>query len=413
MGRSDVITEHSLGPVEPAPEFNGSTGLQGIRPETATLLGVKLRPTLASMAVPVLAIALIAPAASSEVASHQWRIVPSPSPGTNVQLLDVSALSVTDAWAVGLSASPSATFESHTLTEHWDGTSWSVVPSPSPASGPSLSGVLALAPDDVWAVGSKSRGMADRTLIEHWDGSTWRVVPSPSLGASADLNAVMTHGSSGRLWAIGVTQYTLGGQNEPLVEEWNGSRWRDVSPTPPPDGSYPLGGASDSKDDAWMVGTVGTIQFGTQAEHWDGSSWSVVATPDTGFASRLSGVAAISASDAWAVGAGGTGALIEHWDGTAWLVVSSPNRNSSSLSGATAASANKVWAAGTYVKGGHYLTLTERWNGTRWAVVTSPNPPNTDSDLVAIAAVPGANQVWAVGSSTASTTTSSLIELFS
>ncbi len=65
---------------------------------------------------------------SSSVYSHsqtvicgQWNIVPSPNePSANNFLLGVAALSPNDAWAVG----------SH--IEHWDGTSWSIVPSPQP-----------------------------------------------------------------------------------------------------------------------------------------------------------------------------------------------------------------------------------------------------------------------------------------
>jgi hypothetical protein len=38
-----------------------------------------------------------------------------------------------------------------------------------------LNEVVALAADDVWTVGSHD-GL---TLIEHWDGSAWTVVPSP------------------------------------------------------------------------------------------------------------------------------------------------------------------------------------------------------------------------------------------
>jgi hypothetical protein len=41
----------------------------------------------------------------------------------------------------------------------------------------SLNGVLALGPDDVWAVGDRfARRKGVRTLTEHWDGEAWSIV---------------------------------------------------------------------------------------------------------------------------------------------------------------------------------------------------------------------------------------------
>ena len=57
------------------------------------------------------------------------------------------------------------------LTIHWDGSSWTIVPS---ASSGTLNGVAAVASNDVWAVGSIVVG-SDQTLIEHWNGSQWQV----------------------------------------------------------------------------------------------------------------------------------------------------------------------------------------------------------------------------------------------
>src|SRR5207253_7101542 len=90
------------------------------------------------------------------------------------------AVSATDVWAVGFYGPFSG--PTHTLVEHWDGTSWSVVPSPDPsASGSILYGITAVSANDVWAVGDYPYGSAGGhvTLTEHWDGSSWSVVPSP------------------------------------------------------------------------------------------------------------------------------------------------------------------------------------------------------------------------------------------
>jgi hypothetical protein len=90
-----------------------------------------------------------------------------------------------------------------------------VVASPSPASNDTLTGVAARSATDVWAVGNRQdRSGAipiDRTLTEHWNGSTWSVVPSPNVGGNDNLlNGVGA--ASGDVWTVGsseVTAHTL------------------------------------------------------------------------------------------------------------------------------------------------------------------------------------------------------------
>jgi hypothetical protein len=104
-----------------------------------------------------------------------WSGVASSSPGsTDNYLVGVSATSPTSAWAVGQYCSGTcATYQS--LIENWNGTSWSSVASPNPGSAfNTLIGVSAVSSTDAWAVGQyeTSSGVLD-TLIAHWDGSTW------------------------------------------------------------------------------------------------------------------------------------------------------------------------------------------------------------------------------------------------
>src|SRR5438067_982720 len=75
-------------------------------------------------------------------------------------------------WAVGDYYSSSGSVQ--TLVEHWNGSTWSTVPSPNPGMGYNyLSGVGAVSAHDVWAVGNYAAGSsgADQTLAEHWNGS--------------------------------------------------------------------------------------------------------------------------------------------------------------------------------------------------------------------------------------------------
>src|SRR5207244_2069096 len=82
-----------------------------------------------------------------------WRIVPSPNPGAGNNELDTVAASgargaANDVWAVGTYYASGGPY--HTLIEHWNGSSWSAVPSP---PGGSLFGVEAVEANNIWAVG--------------------------------------------------------------------------------------------------------------------------------------------------------------------------------------------------------------------------------------------------------------------
>jgi hypothetical protein len=92
------------------------------------------------------------------------------------QLTAISAASRSDIWAVG-TAGPEGS--QRTLTAHWDGIRWQIVPSPNPLSfgdgllgiGDRLFGVVAIAANDAWAVGAtlnRSSSRLEQPLIEHW-----------------------------------------------------------------------------------------------------------------------------------------------------------------------------------------------------------------------------------------------------
>ena len=76
----------------------------------------------------------------------------------------VHATSANDVWAVGHGGTSSA---STTLTEHWDGTSWTLVPSLNPGTADSLLSVTATSATDVWAVGETQDSSGFGPLIEH------------------------------------------------------------------------------------------------------------------------------------------------------------------------------------------------------------------------------------------------------
>ena len=225
------------------------------------------------------------------------------------------------------------------LIERHDGRGWIVAPSPAPQNSVLL-GVTAIAWNDVWAVGrieTQNGSFPWRTLIEHWDGRSWSVVPSPNApDGTGALNAVAGV-SAHDVWAVGES----GGGGTPFyqfIEHWNGSSWSVV---PSPTLYDTLQGVSAvSATDVWAVGSYGFL-------HFDGSSWSVA--PDPPHISP-DAVKAFTGSNAWTVGGpGGTADLIEHWNGSRWeLTATNGDQYESALYGVDGLDRNDVWAVGVH-----------------------------------------------------------------
>ena len=123
----------------------------------------------------------------------------SPDPqNSSTVLRAVSATGASDIWAVGIATNLLTNMDG-TLTEHWNGNSWSIVPGVNPYPGPNdLFGVTAVSPGDAWAVGVTG-GL---TLIGRWNGSSWSVFPSPNV--TGGLNAA-TAITSCDVWTVGQT----------------------------------------------------------------------------------------------------------------------------------------------------------------------------------------------------------------
>jgi hypothetical protein len=89
----------------------------------------------------------------------------------------VTCLSAGDCWAVGASVNGTG----QPLIEHYAGSSWAIVSTPSPSPGGGLNGVTCVSAGDCWAVGfSSSVNGPGEPLIEHYAGSRWAIVNSPN-----------------------------------------------------------------------------------------------------------------------------------------------------------------------------------------------------------------------------------------
>jgi hypothetical protein len=157
-----------------------------------------------------------------------WQLVPGPTDSGSV-LYGISALGPANLWAVGAAGG-------RTLATHWDGSRWATVPTPNPNVLNTLRGVSAVSAGDVWAVGDSIKSTTDgvsasKPLVEHWNGTTWSIVPSPSIGAGSNVLTGVAARSSTDVWAVGYFDDVTGSipVRRTLWLHWNGAAWSVVA----------------------------------------------------------------------------------------------------------------------------------------------------------------------------------------
>jgi hypothetical protein len=270
-------------------------------------------------------------------------------------LLGVSMPTPGRAWAVGYFVN--GEFQQQTLIQHFDGTTWSVVPSPSPGAEQNiLFGVAAVSDSDVWAVGGEedSNGLW-HTLTEHWDGSSWSVVKAVDAGSTGNHFYAVKAVASNNVYAVG-QRADAAFPNLALIEHWNGSGWSVVSSPADSETALPLG----------VTATA--------------SSLTVVGQHETDTAPYTTYVAA-----------GASGGL---------SIQSTPNAGSgeNDLFGAATAADGSTWTVGWDINtttGNHDPLVLQGTKGI-WSLIASPSLGGSDSGFAGITSIPGGG-MWAVG----------------
>lgn len=285
--------------------------------------------------------------------------VPVPTTWSMSVFNDVSALQANDAWAVGRYsiASASGATDTYTLAMHWDGTAWTQSTSISPVGTPGPGGtyaefnaVAAIAPNDLWAAG-EATGLGGLgfpgpwIMIQHFDGTSWTLVPGPAPVVGSAFNgtrvtAILAFASNdvwfcgqwGQPNAIGNTDF------RPLALHWDGQSLTNV-PTPvvwPTNGQNVDGfrGVSMSAlapNDIYMVcrrnNSTGAA-IDNVVLHWNGSTWTRVTIPTTSPLHAFREVVAVASNDIWLFGTNQSNFLphVLHYDGVSWTqIAGGPN----------------------------------------------------------------------------------------
>ena len=309
----------------------------------------------------------------------RWVVVSTSGPAgtSDASLSSVSCPITTECFAVGSATSTSGS-TTKVLIERWNGTHWAIVAAPNPtgSNDTQLSGVSCASASDCAAVGFSSTSTSQKSLAEHWNGTSWSIVPAPNAGGAAETSlagvscssaeSCMAVGSSVTVSASSVTAKTL-------TEHWDGTGWTIVTSPSSSDasslsrlGSVSCPGPADCTAVGYSLG-IGSksIAIKPLAEQWNGTAWTITASSNlTSTQTLLSGVSCPTANNCTAVGDSATGtALVEQWDGTSWVTVPTanpPGVTSAELAGVSCPSAASCDAVGSSSTSSSVNTLAER-----------------------------------------------------
>src|SRR6516162_6866529 len=331
----------------------------------------------------------------------KWRVQPTPSlPGAAwSNLFGVSCVSPSACEAVGATTSTSGAQKN--LAERWNGSSWQIQSTPTPAGGGQLNGVSCTSPSACTAVGGTPPGTPRKTLVERWNGSSWQIQSAPSPPGAFLSDVACT--SSAACTAVG------GSNAGTLAERWDGTAWSTQTTANPPKGGGALFSVACTSPSACTA--VGASSAGTLAERWNGTHWSIQTTPNPPQGGGLlASVACTSPSACTAAGvyqdsSGAAHPLAERWDGSSWAIQPTPRLPGgaqSQLIDVACTSATGCLAVGySYPKGGNNIqspaTLAERWDGSTWRVEHTPNPPGPAASILNAASCVSPSACIAVG----------------
>ena len=187
--------------------------------------------------------------------------------------------------------------------QSWNGTVWQDEVLPALGAG-ELTGLSVVAADDVWATGSLFvDGGAQRPLALHWDGVSWTVVETPSAGGKSTWITGVTAMGPQDVWAVGGTYSDRG--DLPFTMHWDGRKWTVVRSPTVFDGRLRAVGRTGNGE-VWAVGGKGGVSV---ALRWEPRlrTWVRVSAPDV----VVRGFSAVPGSSAlWTVGVAQKGDLV-------------------------------------------------------------------------------------------------------
>jgi hypothetical protein len=337
-------------------------------------------------------------------AAATWTRVTSPNRGTVASALQdvVMVPGTSTAWAVGYYYDSNLAAY-RTMTQRFNGTSWSIVPSlNASATGYSqLNRVDATSTTNVWAIGS---------LVERYNGTNWVAMSSPAGVAPRGLDVV----SPSEVWVAGYSGSAA------TVAQWKNGTWT-TRYTQASTGRHLTvfeAIAVDASGQVWAVGWDRDYDapgrpVSSLVVHYNGTSWTREATPNPANRNTLNDVVVLANGEVFAVGVAqdtsGGGitprSLMLRRQGGTWSSLTVPKGEAGSqdqLLSVAAVSSTSVWSVGYYSSpsSGLYEPLLVHWTGNGGAgtlAVSHPSPALTVSALASGVSATSAGNLWAAG----------------
>jgi hypothetical protein len=193
-----------------------------------------------------------------------WSVLPSPDAGKqpeNDQAVGVSCPSQRFCMLLDLFDDEA---KQDMATFAWDGTSWSALPTPNPGPGTNaLYRVDCTSAVSCTAVGTEVLGQTAVALIEHWNGSSWSVTPTSAESSADNLTGVSCTGA-GWCAAVGDRVTTVGPRTVQTLAEvspagtWAFSKTGNPSPSYSALSGVSCGGSNTGGTYCVAVGTRST-----------------------------------------------------------------------------------------------------------------------------------------------------------
>jgi hypothetical protein len=332
-------------------------------------------------------------AQSPQAAAPHWSIAYRSHSAAGNYLVSVTALTKTDAWAVG------ATNKNQPVILNWNGKAWKPVSVPG-TSGFDPVAVRAASPGNVWITGTSKSGAG---VAHVWNGTTksWRTISLPVNFYDA---AVI---SATDVWGYG--QNGFGCTTNPAdtcLYHWNGKVWS---------GTQVAGTSGDitaAGPHAWFAGltnvrTVNSGSTGVPAIYeLTGGTVRKVSAPSARVANGVE-VAAAPNGRLWlgTMLPANEAPVLFHWTGKTWTGIGIP----ATIGGQPRfIEANLAYDGGSGVWWGPF----SHWTGSKW-VGTFPDTGlgGYGFALSWVSAIPGSASIWAAGGITVTKTSENLDSL--
>jgi hypothetical protein len=345
-------------------------------------------------AASLLAISLTA--ANAFATSWTQEPVPQPPGGVGASLSSVSCASADDCIAVG-----SAT---GAVAESWDGTAWSVMSlsQPPDKDGVMLNSVSCVSADYCMAVGQDAATTGQKTqqtLTELWNGSTWTIEPTPLPFKSQQAHVLSSVSCASTTYCVagGLDYVNTKKGYYWFIDLWNGSAWTVEA-------TFAGLNLFDSTGVSCPTTAGCYLTDGDQIAYWSGGdsvTTSDLVSPASGTDVAASGISCTTAESCTIVGFSRSHTtdinepLAEYWDGSSWVIqpthlpANASKGTGGDLAAVSCTSAAYCTAVGSYTPKGATFSaqLIERWTpGTpgQWGIPFVKDPSTSLNGLYGV-----------------------------